>query len=322
MKTQNLGEFGANALNANAHETQSEICTKTSGLENGPRREFVKNSAKVAGIAMLASTLPLMAQTKGKTMQFTPTTQANHSKLFGVASSGLAKTDPEFIEIYANFAFDEVFAQSPNIDLQTRLKLILGALVAVQGLNEFKVMLTAALKNGVSPVEVKEILYQSTAYIGIGKSMDFIIACNEVFKARGVKLPLDPQQNVARQNRQDWGLNIQRQFFGEAIDKGNAAAPDDEKHIRRFLSANCFGDYYTRSGLELKFRELLTFVILTSLGGADAQVRAHIQGNLNIGHDRAYLIEVVTALVPYIGYPRSLNALAAIDELTLNKEKK
>ena len=252
-------------------------------------------------------------------MNLTTTAKQNHGKLFGNVSGGVAKTDPEFIENYANFAFDEVFAESKSIDLQTRLKLILAALIAVQGKAEFRTMLTAALKNGVNPTEIKEIIYQTTPYIGIGKSMDFLLLTNEVFKAQGIKLPLKPQGTTTRENRAEKGLEVQRKFFGSAIDKGNAAAPEDEKHIRKFLSANCFGDYYTREGLTLHFRELLTFVILASLGGADAQVKAHIQGNLNIGHSRAFLIEVITALVPYIGYPRSLNALAALDEMTLKK---
>lgn len=78
------------------------------------------------------------------------------------------------------------------------------------------------------------------------------------------------------------------------------------------MSGHCFGDFYTREGLDLRFRELLTLVFVASLGGADAQVKAHIQGNLNIGNDRARLIATLTALVPYIGYPRVLNALGAI----------
>ena len=292
------------------------------------RREFLADSARLAGITALATALPLSAntsaksnQTKGATMNLTTAAKQNHTKLFGNAnaSNSLAKTDPEFIENYANFAFDEVFAESKSIDLQTRLKLILAALIAVQGKAEFRTMLTSALKNGVNPVEIKEIIYQTTPYIGIGKSMDFLILSNEIFKAQGIKLPLKPQGTTTRENRADKGLEVQRKFFGSAIDKGNASAPNDEKHIRKFLSANCFGDYYTRGGLELHFRELLTFVILASLGGADSQVKAHIQGNLNIGHSRAFLIEVITALVPYIGYPRSLNALAALDELTLKK---
>ena len=290
------------------------------------RRKFIGDSARIVGAVAVASALPLMANatksnTKGQNMNLTNNAKQNHAKLFGGLSdkNNLAKTDPEFIENYANFAFDEVFSESKSIDLQTRLKLILGALVAVQGRAEFRTILIVALKNGVNPIEIKEIIYQTTPYIGIGKSMDFLVLCNEVFKAQGIKLPLKPQCTTTRDNRGEKGLEIQRRFFGSGIDKGNASAPDDEKHIRRFLSANCFGDYYTRGGLELNFRELLTFVILASLGGADAQVKAHIQGNLNIGHSRALLIEVVTALVPYIGYPRSLNALGAIDELTLKK---
>ena len=290
------------------------------------RREFMGDSARIVGAVAVVSALPLMANTtksnkKGQTMNLTQNAKQNHAKLFGGVSdkNNLAKTDPEFIENYANFAFDEVWAESKNIDLQTRLKLILGALVAVQGRAEFRTILIVALKNGVNPIEIKEIIYQTTPYIGIGKSMDFLVLCNEVFKAQGIKLPLKAQGTTTRDNRGEKGLEIQRRFFGSGIDKGNASAPDDEKHIRRFLSANCFGDYYTRGGLELNFRELLTFVILASLGGADAQVKAHIQGNLNIGHSRALLIEVITTLVPYIGYPRSLNALNAIDELTLKK---
>ena len=57
--------------------------------------------------------------------------------------------------------------------------------------------------------------------------------------------------------------------------------------------------------------------MLVSLGGADAQVRGHVLGNLNVGNDRARLLDVLTVLVPFIGYPRTLNGLAAIDEITL-----
>jgi 4-carboxymuconolactone decarboxylase len=86
-------------------------------------------------------------------------------------------------------------------------------------------------------------------------------------------------------------------------------------HIQDFLAANCFGDYYTRNGLDLKTRELLTFAMLISLGGCEPQVKGHVTGNLNIGNDRTVLIDVVTQLLPYIGYPRILNALRVIDEV-------
>jgi 4-carboxymuconolactone decarboxylase len=81
-------------------------------------------------------------------------------------------------------------------------------------------------------------------------------------------------------------------------------------------SANCFGDYLTRSGLDLKTRELLTLSMLASLGGCEAQLAGHVALNLVAGNDRARMIAVVTQLIPFIGYPRALNALRVIDEGT------
>ena len=46
-----------------------------------------------------------------------------------------------------------------------------------------------------------------------------------------------------------------------------AARADDEQHIQRYLSANCFGDYVARAGIDLQTRELLTFAMLVALGG-------------------------------------------------------
>ena len=82
-----------------------------------------------------------------------------------------------------------------------------------------------------------------------------------------------------------------------------------------FLSANCFGDHVARTGIGVPVRELLTLAMLVSLGGCDPQVRGHVAANLNVGNDRQTLIGVITVLLPFIGYPRTLNALAAINEI-------
>ena len=58
-------------------------------------------------------------------------------------------------------------------------------------------------------------------------------------------------------------------------------------------------------------RELLTYSMLVALGGADAQVRGHVNGNLRVGNTRARLLAALTVLLPFIGYPRTLNGLAA-----------
>jgi 4-carboxymuconolactone decarboxylase len=95
----------------------------------------------------------------------------------------------------------------------------------------------------------------------------------------------------------------------------NETSPKNQVHIQKFLSANCFGDYLTRTGLDVKTRELLTYCMLISMGGTESQVEGHIQGNVNVGNDKETLLSVTTQLLPYIGYPRTLNAIKCLNEV-------
>ena len=104
-----------------------------------------------------------------------------------------------------------------------------------------------------------------------------------------------------------------RVLLGAALTVG---VPPVELHIQHWLSANCFGDHLTRSGLDLATRELVTFAFLVSLGGCDPQVRGQVKGNLKVGNDRGRLLDVLSQLLPFIGYPRTLNGLRALDEVT------
>ena len=77
-------------------------------------------------------------------------------------ASEFAQTDPEFTEFFTNFAYDEVVSQD-DLDDRTRMMAILSALLGCQGIDEYKAMLPGALNLGVTPVEVKEIVYQACA---------------------------------------------------------------------------------------------------------------------------------------------------------------
>ena len=104
-------------------------------------------------------------------------------------------------------------------------------------------------------------------------------------------------------------------MFGDAILSLHSNAAPNQKHIQNFLSANCFGDFYTRKGLDLKTRELLTFIMLISLGGAEPQAIAHANANIKMGNSKDMLLEAVTQCLPYIGYPRTLNAITIINNI-------
>ena len=246
-------------------------------------------------------------------MAITPNAQRNHAALFPDHRSTLKVTDPELVEVFDNWAFGEVIEDAP-LDMRLRLMVQLAALIASHAVAEYRVMLGAALQVGVTPVEIKEIVYQAVPYTGMARVFDFLHVTNEVFAARRISLPLPGQSTTDPQTRHARGLEIQKQLLGARIDHMYAQSPPDQLHIQRYLSGNCFGDFLTRRGLDLKTRELLTLSMLASLGGCEAQLAGHVTANLAAGNDRKTLVAVVTQLLPFIGYPRTLNALRVIDE--------
>ena len=240
--------------------------------------------------------------------------QKNHDELFPGHVSTLAKTDPELIEVFDNWAFDEVLSHG-NLPVRTRLMTQLAAIIASHAVLEYRVMLGAALTAGVTPVEAKEVLYQAVPYVGIAKVLDFLHVTNEVLTERGVELPLSAQATTTPETRMEKGLATRKAVAGaESTDKMIADASEDEQHIQRYLSGNCFGDHVSRGGLDLQTRELLTFSMLVALGGCEPQLKGHVAGNLNVGNTRTILLDVLTQLLPFIGYPRTLNGLRVLNE--------
>lgn len=248
-------------------------------------------------------------------MAITDAARRNHEQLFPGHVSTLAVTDPELVELFDNWAFDEVQDAAP-MDLQLRLMVQLAALIACHAVNEYRVMLGAALDVGVTPIGTKEILYQAVPYVGMGRAFDFLHATNDVLRERGVTLPLPAQATTDARNRFERGRQAQTRIFGDRIEQMAAQAPEDQAHIQRFLGANCFGDFYTRGGLDLATRELLTFAMLAALGGCEPQLAGHVAGNVAMGNQRSLLVAVLTQLLPFIGYPRTLNALRVVNENT------
>lgn len=222
----------------------------------------------------------------------------------------LHKTDPEFTERFEFFAFDEVpNEENQQLPEKTRYTAILAALIGCGGVDAYGEMLPKALENGLTPVEVKEIVYQAADYLGYGRMLPFLVRTNEIFLEKGIKLPLPGQAATTLHNRLEKGARAQAEIFGAHMKEAWKTC-----HINRWLAANCFGDYYTRKGLTLAERELITFCFLMAQGGCEPQLIAHSKGNMNMGNDKDFLVRVVSQCLPYIGYPRSLNAIACISK--------
>ncbi|WP_419880412.1 carboxymuconolactone decarboxylase family protein [Peribacillus sp. B-H-3] len=234
--------------------------------------------------------------------------------LFGGREPAAYTTDPDFHDILRRFIFGEVFYQG-NLDDKQRELITVVVLTTNQTLQQLKAHVAAGLNVGLTPVEIKEAVYQCAPYIGFPKTLNAINEVNEVFKAMNITLPVECQKTVDEENRFDKGLSVQVGIFGDIIAKMQESAPFNQKHMQEYLSAFCFGDFYTREGLDLKTRELLTLCIISTLGGCESQVKSHVVGNKNVGNDKETLITAITHCLPYMGFPRTLNALACINEI-------
>ena len=235
-------------------------------------------------------------------------------ELFGNHVGPLAETDPDIQEMLNRFIFGEVFYHGTLTD-KLRELITLVVLTTNQTLEQLQAHVFAALNVGVSPVEIKEAVYQCVPYLGFPKVLNAINKVNEVFKQMNISLPIESQKTVNEETRFDDGLNVQKSIFGDVIDQMHQNAPNNQKHIQNYLSAFCFGDIYTRGSLELKTREMLTLCILSALGGCESQVKSHVLGNLQVGNNKETMLGAITQCLPYMGFPRTLNALGCINEV-------
>jgi 4-carboxymuconolactone decarboxylase len=242
----------------------------------------------------------------------------HHATEGGGQESKLAKTDPEFIELFDNFAFGEVINMpeigGKEVDGRTRHMAILATLLGCQGIDEFKAMLPAAMNFGVTPVEIKEIVYQAVAYLGIGRVFPFLHGVNDFLTEQEIALPLEGQSMTTTENRLEKGSQAQVDIFGEGMRDFWKSGPEESRHINHWLADNCFGDYYTRTGLDYAERELITFCFLSAQGGCEPQLTSHAAANMKNGNDKLFLIKIISHCLPFIGYPRSLNALRCVNE--------
>jgi 4-carboxymuconolactone decarboxylase len=84
-------------------------------------------------------------------------------------------------------------------------------------------------------------------------------------------------------------------------------APD----FTRYLVEFAFGEIYARDG-DLRHKEIVAIASLATMGGCDRQLETHVNGAFNVGLTEAEIVEAVMTLIPYIGFPKALNAMAVV----------
>lgn len=273
----------------------------------------------LALLLLLSGSLPGFAQqaTTSKTdkdMDRIELCKKNFTTLFGGEALTGQGSDPEMMDILQKFIFGEVF-RTGDLDMKTREMITCITLTTMQTLPQLKAHAGAALNVGVTPVELRELVYLCAPYIGFPKTLNALATINEVFTERGIALPLEKQGTVTEENRYEKGHDIQEPIYGDAVKEALKNVPGglgDE--AARFLTEYCFGDIYTRSGMDMQTRELLVYCILTTLE-ADSQLISHTRSNIKLGNSKEILAAAVIQCLPYIGFPPAMKTLKIIQEV-------
>lgn len=261
----------------------------------------------------LAGSLPTMAQTTESHMDRIEVCKQNYHTLFGGEALTGQGTDPEMMDILQKFIFGEVF-QTGNLTLKQREMITCITLATMQTLPQLKAHAEAALNIGVTPEELREVMYLTAPFIGFPKMLNAVDTVNEVFKERGISLPIKKQGTVTENNRHEIGKTIQNRLYPGGIASVMEGLPADMgKHVEGFLTDYFFGEIYSRGALDLQTRELLGYCVLTTLE-AESQLHSHYHGNINVGNTPETLTAAVIQCLPYIGFPAAIKALRIIKQ--------
>lgn len=231
--------------------------------------------------------------------------RANYRTLFGGEALSGAGDDPELLAMLQRTIFGEVFATG-DLSLPMRETITCVVLATLQALPQLEAHAAAALRVGVSPLELREAVYQCAPYIGFPRTLNAVTTIDAVFRRAGIELPLPAAATVGEEERLAAGRALRERLYG---------AVSGDEAVVRLLDGGCFGDLRTRSGLTQRQRGLLAWCVLTVLG-ADELLEAEARANLRLGNEAAELFAATVQCLPYAGYPAALRALAALRRCT------
>lgn len=259
------------------------------------------------------------AKSEDKKMTRTDICKKNYKTLFKGEALSKEGSDPEIMAILQKYIFGEIFTIG-ELDIKTREMITVTSLAVQQTLPQLKAHINAALNVGVTPVELRESIYQLAPFIGFPKTLNALAVLNEVFKEKGIETPLKSTITVKEEDRFAKGLEIQNPLYGDEIKQEMAGLPEDMgAEVAKFLTEVCFGDFYTREGLDLKTRELLMLSALVTTGNNQVTLKSHIKGNLKAGNSEETITAAIIQCLPYVGFPNTLSALKTLKEVINQK---
>ncbi len=227
------------------------------------------------------------------------------------------QTDPEFMTIQNNFVEKDLNAVHVLTPLQKHISLIT-ALAVQQSFPQLKRQVRLAIDDGIAPVTIRESLYVAAPFTGFPKIENALVAVNEVFNEKGIVLPLPSQAQNRSESRYQAGLAIQVPIYGNEIKNVFADLPEPyDQKLPAYLTELLFGDFYTRSAIDNRTRELVALITLATLG-AEKQLASHARGNLIVGNTRPEMIGALVHCLPVLGFPAVFNAINEVRNIDID----
>ncbi|MCH4168493.1 MAG: carboxymuconolactone decarboxylase family protein [Streptococcaceae bacterium] len=121
-------------------------------------------------------------------------------------------------------------------------------------------------------------------------------------------------------SRYQSGLEKLKEIDGQAGENVIEALAGMTEDIGKYILEFAFGDIYNRKGLDIKQRELITLASLLSQGDTGSQLEVHLKASLNVGITKEEIVETLIQCIPYVGFPRVLNATFITKKIFLNNE--
>ena len=111
------------------------------------------------------------------------------------------------------------------------------------------------------------------------------------------------------------GMQEMRHHLGDKADVLIAKIESISEEFARINVEFPYGELYTRTVLDDRVRELCTVAALTVQGFSSPQLKLHIEAAINCGVSRAEIVEIITQMITYAGFPAATNALLSAKDV-------
>lgn len=241
--------------------------------------------------------------------------EAMRRKLFGTQAppmpAGLSA--PAFLDFLSETEFGIVWCR-PGLALPERMLCTLAALASVQRPTSLTRYVGAALNIDLEPRAIQEALIQIGIYAGFTASEEALAIADQVFAARGVRIPAQESRTDALDTLTERGAALMRQLHRDAGDKGYASPANKVTGALYPVAIQYgYGEVWFRPGLTHRQRVLVSVASFTALR-LEAQTRKFGQAALNMGCSPEEVRESVIQTAPFSGFAPALNALAILSD--------